>query len=117
MLFSLKQLYSLGLITITKTGMLTINCATLFVRSARYAMKSYKVDKVTKEIRIPLSSVHKAIAIELLCEQTIGLIVEVDPERSTNEDVKAMAGLASAPVPTKFMNPAPTRHTVPAPRA
>lgn len=118
MFLTLKQLHILGFVTTTRTGELVISCDALFVLNATYAGKSYKVNKVdggTKEIRISLSSVYKGIAIEQLCEQSVDLVVEINPEKSMNEDVKTMAGLVSAPVPTKYMNPAPTRHAVPAP--
>ncbi len=105
MFLSLKTMLALGLATITKDGRLSVSCSTIRVTNCTYKGKEMRV--INGTITVTLPTALKSMANELLCEQDIGLVIEIDPKRSLNEQIKAMAGLPSAPAPLQATIPAP----------
>jgi hypothetical protein len=98
MFVTFEQLSALGIIiNVTRDGKLEVDCSTISVISAQYSGNNYYCNRKTKMITITLLPQHKDTAIELLREQDIGFVIEVNPERSLNEHIKAMTGLSSAP--------------------
>jgi hypothetical protein len=94
MFLSLKRLYCLGLVTITKNGELNINCCGLSVTNANYNGRQCRVINGYITIRLPP---HQNLAVEMLSDQDIGLVIEINPAKSHDKRVKAGTGLTSAP--------------------
>jgi hypothetical protein len=103
MFLPLRVLITLGIATVTKDGNIVINCSTIRVIKCTY---KGCVKRITDgAITITLPKTLQSIAPEQLCEQDIGLVIDIDLMQSRNPDIKAMAELTTAPM----------RHTVPAP--
>ncbi len=95
----MRQLLTSGIATVTKDGKLVVCCTTILVIRCTYKGKVLRV--VNGAITIILPMDLKSIAPEQLCEYNLDLVIEVDPKRSRNVQVKAMAGLSSAPAPVR----------------
>lgn len=91
---SLQKLLTHGLISITKDGKLVVNCSTIRVTNATYNGKVVRM--VDKRITIILPKNLHNTAPENLCEQPFNLVIEIDPMRSHNQEVKAQAEVTSA---------------------
>jgi len=92
---SLNTLLALKLAAATKDGKLVVCCSSICVIRCTYKGKELRI--VDGAITITLLGDLKSIAPEQLCDHGIDLVVEVDPKRSRNVQVKTMAGLSSAP--------------------
>lgn len=97
MILSLKQLIDLNLATITIDSKLVVDCTTIYVINATYKSKNLPIRD--KKITITLPSELHHLAPEHLYEQNIGLVIEIDTERSRNEQVTILANLPSTPAP------------------
>lgn len=105
MILSLKHMLAYSLATVTKDGKLVVECSTILVTKAMYKGKVVRVFNGAITIILP-KDLHN-IALENLCEQIIDLVIEVDPKRSRNEQVKTMAGMRTAPAPARATVPVP----------
>lgn len=104
MFLPLEKLLALGLVTVTNDK-LVVCCKTIYVIECTYKKKPLHI--VKHAITIALPTALKSLAPEQLHDQDIGLHIEVDPIRSRNEQIKAMAELSYAPAPLQATIPAP----------
>lgn len=104
MFLSLEKLLALGLVTVTNDK-LVVCCKTIYVIECTYKEKPLHI--VNHAITIALPTALKSLAPEQLHDQDIGLHIKVDPIRSRNEQIKAMAELSYAPAPLQATIPAP----------